>query len=579
MPIVRMPDGTNVRFDDNMSKEQIRSMIATKFPDFAANNTPQRPTFTPDAEALKQIQANNEAYNSGGKSVVNGLRGVADGITGFIEGGISGLGRIASGATLGATDWIDRKTGGNLKRLDEKLQARADESGLGVPNEVVKFATEMGGLGKGASKLIMQGANTIPQMIGKGAIEGGIFGATSSDNLNELPKNALGGAAVGGIASAGLGTLQKGIQRFFPALNAQGKAKSLEDAFADRESTIALKRGAKASQQISDEIAQEMPVVKDNINSKMDNAVKNIIGETPDIEGIINDAKTKYSDYMVMNANNPVNLDSLRNSYKKFTPFEKKTLKDIVKNAKFETNAGVGTVEHTHQMRMAVDDAIDAAMKKSNNRHVPSLQKIRKSLDEILKTDVGYKAIDKDYEQAMRVKKAYDSGYAATKKSKPQTFANDLERQAWVSGVNDNLQNNLVNTDSNYAKNIANNLSILKNGVNADELKGLKSVASKLSKQYTRASDIDRIVNKESATENLPFWREVLESVGSTIGATVGGTEKALYGLSDIGTARRILNVTADSKAAANINALMRNSVPSISALTAKRLADYKENQ
>lgn len=574
MPIVRMPDGTNVRFDDNMSKEQIRSMIATKFPDFAAKNTPQEP-FVPDAAIAEKIKANNALYAN--KSHDDGVGWSA--LKGGLQGVASGLGRMASGATLGATDWIDRKTGGNLKALEDDLQAAANAEGLGFANEVAKFLPEMSGLTKGAANLIMKGAKTLPKMIGKGAIEGGIFGTTSSDNLDELPKNALGGAAVGGIASAGLGTLQKAIQRLFPALNAQGKAKSLENAFADKESTIALKRGAKASQQISDEIAQEMPVIKDSINSKMDNAVKNIIGETPDIEGMINDAKVKYADYMAVNADNPVNLDSLRNSYKKFTPFEKKALKDVLKSASFETNAGIGTVEHTHQMRMAVDDAIDSAIKKSNNRHVPSLNKIRKSLDEILKTDEGYKAIDKDYEQAMRVKKAYDAGYSATKKSKPQTFANDLERQAWVSGVNDNLQNNLVNTDNNYAKNIANNLSILKNGVNADDFKGLKSAASKLSKEYTRASDVDRIVNKESAAENLPFWREVLESIGSTIGATVGGAERALYGLSDARTARRILNGTADSRTAAQINALMSGSVPSISALSAKRMADYKENQ
>lgn len=575
MPIIKMPDGKLVRFPDEMSKEQIKSFVSEKYP----NAYPTKTQFTPDAEALKQIQANNDAYNSTGKKVMRGLHGVADTITGIGEGLASGYGRLFSGATLGATDWIDRRTGGHLKNLDEKLQMRARDEGVGIPNEISKFVAELGGIGKGASKLIMKGAKTIPQMIGKGAIEGGIFGATSSDTLEELPKNIAGGATVGGVGSAGLGAIQKGVQRLFPALNAQGKAKSLEDAFSDKESTIALKRGAKASQQISDELAQEMPLVKDNINSKMDNAVKDIIGETPDIEGMINNAKSKYADYMVMNADNPVNLDSLRESYKKFTPFEKKTLKDIIKSANFETNAGVGTVEHTHQMRMAVDDAIDAALKKSNNRHVPSLQKIRKSLDEILKTDEGYKVIDKDYEQAMRVKKAYDSGYSATKKSKPQTFANDTERQAWVSGVNDNLQNNLVNTDSNYAKNIANNLSILKNGVNTDDFKGLKNIANNLSKEYKRAADVDKIVNKESAAENLPFWREVLESIGSTIGATVGGAERTLYGLSDIGTARRIMNGTADSEIAAKINALMRGSVPSIPALSAKRLADYKENQ
>lgn len=35
MPIVRMPDGTNVKFPDDMPKEQIRGLISQKFPDVA----------------------------------------------------------------------------------------------------------------------------------------------------------------------------------------------------------------------------------------------------------------------------------------------------------------------------------------------------------------------------------------------------------------------------------------------------------------------------------------------------------------------------------------------------------------
>src|SRR5690554_7522441 len=39
MPIVKMPDGTQVRFPDDMPREQIRDMIASKFPD-AAKSAP-----------------------------------------------------------------------------------------------------------------------------------------------------------------------------------------------------------------------------------------------------------------------------------------------------------------------------------------------------------------------------------------------------------------------------------------------------------------------------------------------------------------------------------------------------------
>lgn len=57
MPIIRMPDGQQVRFPDDMSKEQIRGMIASKFPDFANNQG-----LNLSEEQKAEIQARNEAY-------------------------------------------------------------------------------------------------------------------------------------------------------------------------------------------------------------------------------------------------------------------------------------------------------------------------------------------------------------------------------------------------------------------------------------------------------------------------------------------------------------------------------------
>lgn len=51
MPIVQMPDGVNVQFPDDMPREQIRDMIASKFPDFAAQQTQQPQQQQPEAPA------------------------------------------------------------------------------------------------------------------------------------------------------------------------------------------------------------------------------------------------------------------------------------------------------------------------------------------------------------------------------------------------------------------------------------------------------------------------------------------------------------------------------------------------
>ncbi|MBQ0114189.1 MAG: hypothetical protein KBT03_13750 [Bacteroidales bacterium] len=280
MPIIRMPDGVNVRFPDDMSRDEIRNKIATKFPDFAKSKT--KTSLNPTSEQIAQVKQNNEDYAN--KSHLQGVG--SEGLKGLGQGAISGLGRVLSGATLGASDWIDRKTGGNLQQLDEELQQDAKINGAITSglNNVAKFGLEMGGNIGGASNLILKGAKSLPKMIGKSAIEGGIYGTTESDTLDELPKNAVGGAIGGGLIAGTLGSIGKGVQRVFPALNSEGLAKNLNDAFTDRESTIALKRGAKASQKLSDEIASEMPLIKDSINSKISNNVDNIIGKTPNID-------------------------------------------------------------------------------------------------------------------------------------------------------------------------------------------------------------------------------------------------------------------------------------------------------
>ena len=76
---------------------------------------------------------------------IGALEIAGEGLKGFGQGVVSGLGRVAGGATLGATDWLDRKTGGHLASLDTGLQRSAEGAGLGGWNKAAKFASELGG--------------------------------------------------------------------------------------------------------------------------------------------------------------------------------------------------------------------------------------------------------------------------------------------------------------------------------------------------------------------------------------------------------------------------------------------------
>ena len=80
-----------------------------------------------------------------------------EGLKGFGQGVVSGLGRVAGGATLGATDWLDRKTGSHLASLDADLQRSAESAGLGGWNKAAKFASELGGNIQGAGGALVKG--------------------------------------------------------------------------------------------------------------------------------------------------------------------------------------------------------------------------------------------------------------------------------------------------------------------------------------------------------------------------------------------------------------------------------------
>ena len=140
-----------------------------------------------------------------------------EGLKGFGQGVVSGLGRVAGGATLGATDWLDRKTGGHLASLDADLQRSAESSGLGGWNKAAKFASELGGniqgaggaLVKGLSKTVLKGLKLASA---SGGLEGAAYGATGSDSLDELPENVAWGAALGAALPFGLHYGAKGAK-------------------------------------------------------------------------------------------------------------------------------------------------------------------------------------------------------------------------------------------------------------------------------------------------------------------------------------------------------------------------------
>ena len=140
-----------------------------------------------------------------------------EGLKGFGQGVVSGLGRVAGGATLGATDWLDRKAGGHLASLDADLQRSAESSGLGGWNKAAKFASELGGNIQGAGGALVKGLSKaglkgLKLASASGGLEGAAYGATGSDSMDELPENVAWGAAFGAVLPFGLHYGAKGAK-------------------------------------------------------------------------------------------------------------------------------------------------------------------------------------------------------------------------------------------------------------------------------------------------------------------------------------------------------------------------------
>ena len=140
-----------------------------------------------------------------------------EGLKGFGQGVVSGLGRVAGGATLGATDCLDRKAGSHLASLDADLQRSAESAGLGGWNKAAKFASELGGNIQGAGGALVKGLSKaglkgLKLASASGGLEGAAYGATGSDSMDELPENVAWGAALGAALPFGLHYGAKGAK-------------------------------------------------------------------------------------------------------------------------------------------------------------------------------------------------------------------------------------------------------------------------------------------------------------------------------------------------------------------------------
>ncbi len=163
MPIVKMPDGTQVRFPDDMPREQIRDLIASKFPDVAGQSAQQQPDRGLMGQVTSGLTEGAANLLSLPNTVEMGLRSIGPAIGNAAGGdfempqeswlpdaGARFRGAAdAAGAMTPATDDPAGKFG---RRVAQEVGANLIPA-MGVPAKVASLASS---LGSGVGAAIMQ---------------------------------------------------------------------------------------------------------------------------------------------------------------------------------------------------------------------------------------------------------------------------------------------------------------------------------------------------------------------------------------------------------------------------------------
>lgn len=237
-----------------------------------------------------------------------GAWGIAkEGLKGLGQGLVSGLGRVASGATLGATDWLDRKTGGHLASLDADLQRSAESAGLGGWNKAARFASELGGNMQGAGGALVKGlSKTGLKGVGlasaSGAAEGAAYGATGSDSMGELPANMAWGATFGTalpFAVHGAGRAARAVAKPFSSrLMTAGLSGGLDNVSGDSAGIKLLKQGIRNNDDVAEAyLGRVLPTLR-GINGETAGMVDKSLTSRINVPETIASARTRYGDYM-----------------------------------------------------------------------------------------------------------------------------------------------------------------------------------------------------------------------------------------------------------------------------------------
>ena len=240
MPNVRMPDGVVVAFPDDMPPEQIKGLIASKFPDQVkalATPQPEAPAAPAAPSQVDEQKALRDKYFSSGiyAGEYNPLGGIARSLSAATDAVGSGIlmnadDEVSAGLSTGfgfAGDY-----GKAQQKFDATKQARREQNPVAsTVGEITGSLAAGGTLAKGGVTLAGRSLPVVGRT-GAAALEGGIYGAANGA-ADAKQGERLKGGLIGGAIGAPMGAVASKAGDFFASRaakkTAQMAAPSVDD--------------------------------------------------------------------------------------------------------------------------------------------------------------------------------------------------------------------------------------------------------------------------------------------------------------------------------------------------------------
>lgn len=526
-----MPDGTQVRFPDEMPKEQIRNMIASRFPEVAPKTETQ--------PAVSQMPKVDVPQYSGWEIA-------GDAVKGFRKGVGVGLERVLSGLTLGGYDWASDKLGLGSRERAEELKRIG-----GTPMKVALGGTEI----VGGMLPITKGGKVL-KGVGGMALAGAGAGALSSGFSSDFdPTQMAIGGTIGGVASGTLGLAGKGISKAFGKRSAvRGVKRGLENAVESDNGTSVLSTAVGTNKKIANEVLDKAPEALEKINARASRTLQKGLGKGVDVADEMAKAKRAYADFidnqkevqiiqgkpktkqslLLDIEGNPIKIKTNNTPTLKdlglsdLSTYQQKALDDAwtMGANQLKPNEKIGSLKHLDEMKKQLNKMIsDSRTQKATGMGLEdtadtiALREVKANLKGIMEKS-GLSDLSKQYARAKGLQNAYDMGLKFNPndiKMRNLNFNPD-ERSAFAQGLVEKIT---MNPES---RNIAGNVKSVKGalrkvlGKNADAtLKELES----LDKSYGRIVNLGKkaMTKTGRADPSGIFAREQLESKGSFRGA------------------------------------------------------------